>query len=768
MCLILIHSLRVFPFLILISTGLNAQRLTQVVRGEVRDQASGQPLTGVMVVLPGTDPLLGTSTDESGVFRIADVPVGRQTVVFRYIGYREAVLNPLVSSGKETVLDVKMEEDISQLAAVEIVEERDKREALNQMSTVSARTFNVEETQKFAAAVNDPGRMAVSFAGVVSADDGSNRIAVRGNSPNGLLWRMEGIDIPNPNHYASAAAGGGGVSILSAQTLADSDFLTGAFAAEYGNALGGVFDLRLRRGNNEKREYTVQAGVLGLESAAEGPAGSLGGSYLVNYRYSTLSLLGRIGVPLGDAVTNFQDISYNVVLPTRRFGTVQFFGFGGLSTQRHEAERDSSEWSTAWQRIDDRFHSHTGAFGAKHTIRTSDHGFLTTSAMLSGNTYGYRADWLDDDLQARREYEENYITSKGTLSTVYQHKLNARHTLRAGTYFNVHGFSLKLETHDEVTNAMQEDLSASGRAYTIQPFVQMRSRLHEKLVLNAGLHAMVLTLNGTYSLEPRAGIRYQAGARDAITAGYGLHSQMQPVGTYKACVRCAEEAQYPNRDLGFNKAHHIVAGYEHMLTEDMYVKAETYYQHLHQIAVSSNPAMPHSSINQLENYMTEPLVNSGKGRNYGVELTLEQFTARRAYFLLAASLYESQYMALDGIWRNTRFNGNHAVTFTGGKEWPVGKGEHERTLGVNLRVIWTGGLRHTPVDLEASREEGWTVFEEDRAYELRNPDYMRADLRISLRTNRPGSTRTLALDIQNATNRKKPVRLVFRPEHGND
>src|SRR6185503_5048402 len=119
-----------------------------------------------------------------------------------------------------------------------------KNRPVNDMSVVSARAFTVEETQKYAAAVNDPLRMVTGFAGVAAVDDGGNDIVIRGNSPAGLLWRMEGVDIPNPNHFSEAGSSGGGISILSAQLLSNSDFVTGAFAPEYGNALSGVFDLR--------------------------------------------------------------------------------------------------------------------------------------------------------------------------------------------------------------------------------------------------------------------------------------------------------------------------------------------------------------------------------------------------------------------------------------------------------------------------------------------------------------------------------------------
>src|SRR5688572_29268567 len=338
--------------LTLLSPGAIAQQLTQNVRGTVVDLVSKAPIPGASVVVMGSDPLIGTTTDDNGIFKLPKVTVGQHTLRISFIGYKEATLPGIVvNSGKEVVLNVQIEEDIARLDEVVITPDVEKNKPINEMSTVSARTSSVEETRKFAAAVNDPARAALSFAGVVSTDDGNNTISIRGNSPYGLLWRMEGVDIPNPNHFANAGTSGGGISILSSQLLSNSDFLTGAFAAEYGNALAGVFDINLRKGNNENQEYTVQAGFLGLDVAAEGPFSSnYKGSYLVNYRYSTLSVLSAVGFPVGEEVTNFQDLSYNIWLPTRNAGNFSLFGFGGLSSQIDEAERDSSLWVNDFMR----------------------------------------------------------------------------------------------------------------------------------------------------------------------------------------------------------------------------------------------------------------------------------------------------------------------------------------------------------------------------------------------------------------------------------
>src|SRR5690606_37678565 len=340
---------------------LHAQSLTQTLRGKIVDQVTQMPLPGATVMVLNTDPLVGATTDVEGEFKILKLPVGTYTIRVSFIGYKDFILpNVIVNSGKEVVLNIPIEEDIVQMDEI-VVTATEKDRTINDMVLISGRTFSVEETRKFAAAVNDPARMAASFSGVVSTDDGNNNISIRGNSPNGLLWRMEGIDIPNPNHFVNPGTSGGGISILSSQLLTNSDFLTGAFTAEYGNALSGVFDLSLRKGNNEKREFTLQAGFLGTDFAAEGPiAKNYKGSYLINYRYSTLSLISKLGVPLGDFVTDFQDLSLNIFLPAGKKSSFTVFGFGGLSDQSKDAEMDSLNWTTEFDLYSSRFFSNSG------------------------------------------------------------------------------------------------------------------------------------------------------------------------------------------------------------------------------------------------------------------------------------------------------------------------------------------------------------------------------------------------------------------------
>lgn len=761
-----------FPaLLLLLGLTANAQTYTQTLKGTVLDKAVKTPLIGATVALISTDPQRGAMTDTEGRFRLSDVPVGKHTLRITYLGYKEAIsANVTVNSGKETELVIELEEDFLQAKEVVIKAEIEKQKPLNELSTVSARTFSVEETQRFAAAVNDPARMAASFAGVAMSNDGNNYIAIRGNSPNGLLWRMEGVDIPNPNHFSAPGTSGGGISILSAQLLTNSDFITGAFAAEYGNALSGVFDLKLRKGNSDKHEYTLQAGVLGLDAAAEGPFrfGKQTGSYLVNYRYSTLSVLSKMGVNIGDATTNFQDLSFNIWLPAGKAGVFTLFGMGGLSDQAQASEADSLLWNDERdKRYDYDFVANTGVMGATHSLILNDKTYLKTVVAASGTKNGQRVNKLLEDYTPRREFDNDLVQTKLTVSSTLSHKFNARHFIRAGGYVNFLGFSFKQNEFDDDENRLEEQLNESGNGTSVNTFAQWQFRATERLTLNAGLHGLFFLLNNTWSLEPRASVKYAFSERQSLSFGYGLHSQIQPLGTYFTKIT-GEDGSFtqPNRNLDLTKAHHFVLSFDQSLAGNWHFKPEIYYQALFNVPVNSAEADAFSILNVTDGFVNESLNNTGTGRNYGLELTVEKFLTNGFYILLASSLYQSEYRGSDGVWRNTRFNSNFINTLTAGKEWDWNRRGKNRTFGVNLKITNMGGLRETPIDLAASQAKGETVRDDSRAFEERMPTYFRLDTGVRLKRNYRSLTTTLAFDIQNATNRQNVFGRYFNENSG--
>ena len=758
-----------FLFLLVLSFSAVAQQstvFTQTIRGTITDNILQTPVSGATVTLQGTNK--SVLTDDNGNFKFTGVSLTPQQLFISHVGYKETFIqNIVVNAGKETVLTVVMEASIRSEKEIIVKANSKKNRPLNDMSAVSARAFTVEETQKYAAAVNDPLRMATGFAGVMAADDGNNSIVIRGNSPAGLLWRMEGLDIPNPNHFSGAATSGGGISILSSQLLSNSDFITGAFAAEYGNALSGVFDLKLRKGNNERKEYSFQAGVLGLNAAAEGPISAFyKGSYLVNYRYSTLSVLNKLGVLSDGSVTNFQDLSYNIALPTRKFGDFTLFGFGGLSNDKFDAKKDSSTWKEPFDREISKFISNTGMTGITHSILLGSKTNLRSAVGVSYNTLSYNEHYIEDDYTISEEYRGKYNTRKWTVSSTLNHRFNNKHTLRIGAITNFIRFTYNRFSKENPNAPLEEMINTKGTTQLLQSFAQWQYKPSNDLTFNAGLHYIRLLYNNSSSLEPRASLKWDLSKKSSLAFGYGLHSQVQPLGVYFAQVEDgAGNIVNPNKDLGLTQSHHFVLSHQYRLGKNLRLKTELYYQHLFNVPVSVYDTSSFSVLNVENDYVTDPLVNKGKGKNYGIEISLEKYLDNNFYYTLSNSLYQSKYTAADGKERSTRFNGNYIVTFLAGKDFL--SANKLRTVGINVKTIYAGGYRTTPIDVQRSIGEGYTVFKEEQAYSLQNPAYFRTDLRVSIKWNRRKVTSTLSLDIQNLTNRLNFYNQRFDEKKGN-
>lgn len=737
--------------MLLFSNSATAQFKGQL-RGVVVEQLLQQPLAGATVRLQTAGRTVQSGFD--GVFRFTELPVGTYSITVSYTGFKEAVLdNITVNTGKETVITVPMEVLVKPSTEVILKASSKKNKPLNEMSAVSARAFTVEETQKYAAAVNDPLRMAMAFPGVLAGDDGNNMIIIRGNSPTGLLWRMEGLDIPNPNHFAMPGNSGGGISILSAQLLANSDFVTSAFAAEYGNAISGVFDLKLRKGNNEKREYTLQAGVLGLNAAIEGPfSKKYKGSYLLNYRYSTLTLLEKLGVINNNGVTNFKDLSYNIYLPAGRFGNFSLFGFSGRSDQEYAADKDSSHWESRSDRYSFIFNSDASMNGFTHLLQGNKWN-LKTGIGRSQTKTGFNEHFLQDDGQFTQSYVDNYDTRKWMLNSTFNYKFNHHLLLRAGLTATTISYRVNQLSPDYEGDPLEERVNTKGNTTMLQGYVQGQYRPAEKITVQAGMHYLRLALNKTEAAEPRAAVKWAISNRSALALGYGLHSQVQTWGLYFAQQADQNGAVfYPNKNLGLTKAHHYVLSYNYRLAPNIQLKAELYDQHLFNVPVSVYDTSSLSALNTEFNYLSDPMVNKGKGRNYGLEISVERYLQNDFYLTLTNSLYQSKYTAANGKEYNTRFNGNHISTFIAGKEFI--SAHKTKTIGIHIKTIYAGGLRNTPVNKEASILAGHAVYQEQEAFTLRNPDYFRTDLRVSMKWNRRKLTSTLSLDVQNVTNRQ--------------
>ncbi len=744
--------------LFIFSNSILAQTPTQTIRGKVIAVDNHQPLTGVSVEI--IELKKGTITDENGQFRLEQIPVNRYQLKISYLGKKNIILPILLESGKEIVLEIQMEEEQTGLDTLVV-----KAPRTDVVHPLSTQTLTIEETFRYPATFYDPARMVAIYAGVANFNNQGNAFSVRGNSPNANQWRLEGVEIVNPNHTPNAGTfsdritqSAGGVNILSAQLLDYSTFLTGAFPSTYANALGGILDMNLRKGNNEQHEFIGQTSLIGIDVAAEGPLSKeVDWSYLANYRYSTIGLLSNLGVEVGDEQISFSDFSFNLAAPTKRIGQFTFFGTFGTSKNIFETERNPALWEENKDRFDILFDSRTYIVGATHSKPLSQNAFWKTTLAYSELSSNRSANLLNDDLMPQNVEQDNITQSKLALHSSVNWRSNARNQWRLGINATDHQFDL---TSNDLILATASE--GNGGGVLLQPYLNWNIRLLPDVEAQIGLTYNYFTLNQSQALEPRLSLNYQLNASNRLSMAYGLHSQMQLPQIYFSLIN----GENTNINLGFTQSHHIIAGYERTFSSSLTAKVETYYQRLFNIPISTNAASSFSALNLLEDFVNETLVNEGTGENYGLELSIQKVLLNDYYLVANASFFESTYVGADGIKRNTRFNGNYIFNITTGKEWKWQKKERQMILGLNLNASYLGGFRETPIDVEASKIAGTTVFIGSEAFTWSQPDYFKTDFRIYYKRNKSKYNTTLALDIQNATNQKNVAFQYFDTVQG--
>lgn len=762
----------VLLLLLTLPQGLRAQTLTGVLRGEVIDRSTQEPIAGATVALLTTTPVQQVISDEEGRFRYDQVPVGRHELRISHPDYqRFARSGIMVRSAKEAVVILPLAQALYQMDEVVVMPDRPRGTPNNEMASVSALSFEIEETRKFAGGLDDPTRVAANFPGIIATPFISeNFISVRGNSSRGLLYQVEGVPIPNPNHFARIGSSGGTFTIFSNQVLANSDFFVGAFPAEYGDATAGVFDIQFRNGNAEQREYTFQVGVLGLDLAAEGPFREGGkASYLVNARYQTLDLVNRLIDYL--SLPTYHDLSFKLHLPTEKAGTFEIFGMGGLSKRDRPAVEEPAEWEEDLDRFDLLLSSDMATVGATHRLLLG-HGTLWQTAVVgSYSTQSDNRTYLEFSADSselfRRQREINeYDYWPVTISTLLKHRFSPRLTLKTGALYTRTGHDYRSLDYDYVREQLNTRANAAGNTQTAQAYAQAQWRPNALLTVNAGLHGLYFDLTDSYALEPRLGLSWQVSPQQSLSLGYGLHSRTEHWATYATQTE-GPNGQFarPNLDLDLVRAHHLVLGYQAILSDHLRFRSELYFQHLYDVPVEANGT--YSTLNLDELNQLRVLVNEGTGRNYGLDLGLERFSRAGLYYMFNASLFNSTYTDASGTRHSTAYNSGstirlpldgdtvtydlgYKVNLLMGKELRVGKkkgGNH--LLGLNGTLSLLGGQRYTPLDLDASRVARETRLDESQPFKRVNPPLLIFDFTLNYTRNHPRYTGIWSFQIKN-------------------
>jgi hypothetical protein len=759
-----------------------SQPLKQTVRGTILDTDNKLPLIGATVIIVGTDPLIGTTTDVNGKFRLENISLGRIAVRISYLGYEaKTVSDIVVNSGKEVVLDLSMQEAVTIMKEVVVSAYKKKGEAINEMAQLSTLPITLEETKRFTGGMDDPARVVSSFAGVASTPDGSSDIIVRGNSPKYMQWRLDGAEISSPYHMDDQNASFGALTALNNNLLATSDFYTGAFSSEYGDVISSVYDVKLRSGNNEKFEATGGLGFMGTELTLEGPfKKGYAGSYLINYRYSTISLIKDLGLVDVDGGVNYQDAAFKVVLPSKKAGVFSFYGLGGLSGVSMEnmgptgLETPGRPKTSALTSKDFYKANYLANLGINHTYSINKNSFFKTSLNYSGTginddlyerdtikTYNAGGELMDNIISPRTHIIKNRIVNSAFRGAItYNNKINSKNKIQTGikyTLFN-YDYNQNMYSNEEASLLNINDFKIN--VSTLNNFISWKHSLNENINIVAGLHNMnVLGINKS-TLEPRLSINWKINNINSVHAGYGMHSTTEKIQNYYTKISQGDGTFFqPNKNLGLLKAHHFVLGYEKRFTEYLVGKIETYYQYLYNLPVENNDSSNYATINEGIDYKYVKLVNKGRGKNYGVEISLERFFDKNFYFLINGSVFDSKYKTLEGVWRNTRYNNNYIVNVLFGKEFRnLGKKQNQ-ILALNTKVFFEGGERYIPLLRDSQGNVSVdpannNYFDYSKAYENKLDNICMLNMSVSYKFNRPGATHEIFLDLMNLTNSK--------------
>ncbi|MFT6983978.1 MAG: hypothetical protein ACJAUD_002758 [Crocinitomicaceae bacterium] len=803
----MIKLLQMKTILILLCLGVSsafAQQPTQTVRGKVFDSESQFPLVGVKVQIFTSDSTkkYRVVTDFDGEFKIPNIPVGKHELTTTILMYGVKTITIEVNSGKETIVQIPMTESFVEQEDV-VVTGRKKGEVINELALISSQQFSVSETDRYPGSRSDPARMASNFAGVGGADDSRNDIVIRGNSPLGVVWRVEGVDIPNPSHFSISGSTGGPVSILNNKILANSDFFMSAFPAEYGNSTSGVFDLKLRKGNDSKHEFTGQFGFLGTELMAEGPMSKDGNSsYLVMGRYSTLSLFSSLGIKIGtDAVPTYGDGAFKFNWKLKNGGALSLFAIGGASDIAIEIENpgtlaeqlaaggtteETSELYGEGDR-DQFFGTAMAVTGLTYKKPLNEKTFLTATLAYSYEQQKSNHDFIDrtgtiigDDSIVVHNGRYDLMAyafkiSKGSGFFSVNHKINKKHLIKAGInvdayFYNMHDSVLEAgHTMDPSTHVWDERWDYEGASMLVQPFVQWKWRMTEKMAFTAGIHNQFFSFMGNDKInmsiaEPRIGWKLKMKNGQAISAGAGVHSMTQPMYTYLYHQEDADgEKVYENMDMDFSRSLHTGVGYEKAFKKSLNLKMEAYYQHLYNIPVTVAPSA-FSLINMgsgFQRFFPQDLQNTGTGTNYGAEITLQKYFDKSFFFMFSGTVFNSTYVASDNIERSTSYNGNYVFNLLAGKEWKVGE---KQSISLGFKATVAGGKLYGTVDTAATNTFQELIYLDEGFNARQFPVYYRIDAKINWKFNAKKVTHEIGLDLVNVTARQNLLGLSYAPD----
>ena len=720
-----------------------AAATTYPVRGKVIDKSSRKPVAYANVTVTGL-PGKGASTDSLGVFRIEQVPPGIYRFEATCIGYVTTSSPEYIVSASTPFIEIEMEEDANLLTAVVVTPSPFRRSI---ESPVSMRVIGLQEIEKSPGANRDISRIVRAYPGVSFSPVGyRNDLIVRGGSPSENRFYMDGIEIPNINHFATQGASGGPVSIVNADLVREITFYTGAFPANRSGALSSVLDFRLRDGNPDKQTFKATLGASEVSLSGSGHFNDRT-TYLFSVRQSYLQLLFKaLGLPF---LPNFIDGQFKIKTRLTEHDELTVLALTGIDKMKLNTDEkgEDAEYLLSYLPT---IHQETFTVGAVYRHYAGKH---TQSVTLSHNylnnrnlKYRNNDDSSEDNLTLRLRSVEQKTTA------LFENRTRlGQWTLKEGAEFTNSGYT---NNTDSPFSLYKTSLNIIGWGAFFSSDYSTRDN---RFTLSAGIRVDGNNYNRGMKqlwkqLSPRLSASYKLSEQWILNGSAGLYHQLPP---YTALGYKNNDGTYLNKALRYMRVMESSIGADWHLHDRIMISAEGFFKRYNRIPLSLQDNIPLACKgNDYGVVGNEPLASTADGRAYGLETMFRWQVSGRFNLVSSFTLYKSEYRNHSGddyipsAWDN-RFILNMSGTYNLPKRWSIGG-----------KVSYIGGAPYTPYDedksslVQAWDAKGQPYYDYSLYNTGRLPDFAQLDVRVDKSFYFRRCMVGLYLDLQNVTGSK--------------
>ncbi|MCS7073391.1 MAG: TonB-dependent receptor [Bacteroidia bacterium] len=731
--------------IILLSISVFGFGQTGTLQGKVFDATTNEPLIGATISIEELS--LGTVSDEEGKYLLKDIPQKTYVIKASYVGYKIYYQFEVRIESGINQLDFALEPQTKEQETVEIVASPFQKTEEN---LVSIKTVGIEQIRSNPGGNNDISRVLQSLPGVSGSFGFRNDLIIRGGAPNENVYYLDGIEVPNINHFSTQGAAGGPVGILNANFISKVNFQSSAFNAKYDNALSSVLDFEMISGNSERFQTFITVGASEAGITFDTPIGKKL-SLLTSVRRSYLQFLFKaIDLPF---LPDYWDFQTKLEWKLNPSTTISYINIGSIDRfQLNSPANTSPERLYLLDRLPI-FNQNTLTNGVV-LKKIQKNGFFTIA--LSRNSLWNRI-YKYEDNDPIKGYLQDYV------STENENKLRLNVVNRSGSWRITYGGVIQFVQYTN-TSFLKLAIGQTVDYQTTLNFFRYgvygsisRKFLNDKLTANFGIRTDLnsFTTTGNNPLEtisPRLGINYQILPKWAINASVGRYAKLPPY----TILGFQNNGNYSNQNVKYILCDHYVAGFEFLPSTSWIVTIEGFYKWYQNYPVSVKDGI--SLANLGGNYDVlgnEDVSSTGKGRTYGLEVFTQKKLTKQLYGLIAYTLYWSQFSGETGKFIRSAWDNRHLISLTGGYQF--GK---KRNWEIAAKWRFLGNSPYTPYDIQRSIDN---YFINGNGY----PDYSRfneeeigsfsqIDFRLDKKWYFKKWNLNLFLDVQNLLGTKNP------------